>query len=168
MTPLEALAAALREDGGLVAAAVAAADGAPAPLGERAAAGPRAAAAREEYALLVEAIVEGALLHYGEARVLRTDDADLALLAGDRLYALGLERLAALGDLEAVGELADVISLVAQAHAEGDPERAAAAWDAGTAAVAAGGSPEQEAAKALARAGEPGAAAALRAAMPVR
>ena len=41
-------------------------------------------------------------------------DADLALLAGDYLYALGLERLAALGDLEAVRELSDLISLSAQ------------------------------------------------------
>ncbi len=55
---------------------------------------------------------------------MRPDDPDLALLAGDRLYALGLERLAALGDLDAVAELADVIALCAQAHAEGDPARA--------------------------------------------
>ena len=39
------------------------------------------------------------------------DDPDLALLLGDQLYALGLSRLAALGDLEAVAELADLISL---------------------------------------------------------
>ena len=51
------------------------------------------------------------------------------MLAGDRLYALGLERLAAIGDLEAVAELADVIALCAQAHAEGDPARAEAVWD---------------------------------------
>ena len=30
------------------------------------------------------------------------DDPDLALLAGDRLYALGLQKLAAAGDLEAI------------------------------------------------------------------
>ena len=46
---------------------------------------------------------------------------DLALLAGDRLYALGLARLAQLGDVEAVSELADVIALCAQARAEGRP-----------------------------------------------
>ena len=47
-------------------------------------------------------------------------DPDLALLAGDYLYALGLERLAALGDLEAIRELSDLISLSAQLHdAEG-------------------------------------------------
>ena len=78
---------------------------------------------------------------------MRPDDPDLALLAGDRLYALGLERLAALGDLDAVAELADVIALCAQAHAEGDPARAEAVWEAGAAAVARGPAPDHEAAK---------------------
>ena len=58
----------------------------------------RAAAAPGEYALVVEAVREGYLLHYGEPRLLAGHDADLALLAGDYLYALGLDRLAALGD----------------------------------------------------------------------
>jgi hypothetical protein len=168
VNPLDALAAELRADGGLLAAAVAdtpASDGA---LGKAAAAGPRAVGRGDAYALLVEAIVEGYLQHYGAGRVVRPDDPDLALLAGDRLYALGLARLAELGDLQAVSELADVISLAAQAEAEGDPERAAAVWVAGTAAVGHGGGPELEAAKASARAGAPGAAAALRAASPVR
>ena len=62
------------------------------------------------YEELVEAIYEGYLQHYGEGRVLPPDDPDLALLAGDRLYALGLARLAELGDLEAVDVLAGVIS----------------------------------------------------------
>ena len=91
--------------------------------GAAAASGPRAAGHEDDYELLVEAIVEGYLQHYGDGRVMRPDDPDLALLAGDRLYALGLARLAELGDLDAVAELADVISLAAQAHAEGDPER---------------------------------------------
>ena len=47
---------------------------------------------------MVEAVREGYLLHYGEPRLLAGHDADLALLAGDYLYALGLDRLAALGD----------------------------------------------------------------------
>src|SRR3954453_6527969 len=46
----------------------------------------------------VEAIREGYLLHHGEARIVATDDQDLALLAGDRLYALGLADLAEMGD----------------------------------------------------------------------
>ena len=168
MTVLAALAAALREDGGLLAAALTDADGVPAELGARAAAGPRAAGREDDYALLVEAIVEGYLQHYGTGRVVRPDDPDLALLAGDRLYALGLARLAELGDLAAVAELADVISLAAQAHAEGDPDRARAIWQAGAAAVGHGTMPELDAAKAAARSGEPDAAAALRAAVPAR
>ena len=85
-------------------------------FGLLAAAGPRAAEAPAEYSLLVESVREGYLLHYGEPRVVVGADADLALLAGDYLYALGLERLAALGDLEAIRELSDLISLSAQLH----------------------------------------------------
>ncbi len=93
----------------------------------------RSPAKGESYPLLVEAIREGYLQHYGAGRVLQPEDPDLALLAGDRLYALGLERLAELGDLQAVAELADVIALCAQAHAEGDEARAEAIWEAGRA-----------------------------------
>jgi len=138
VSALERLAALLREEGGLLAATVADPDGAPEPHGE---------AAGGEYALIVEAIREGYLEHYAAGRVVRPDDPDLALLAGDRLYALGLERLAALGDLDAVGELADVISLCAQAHAEGDPARADAIWQAGAGALRAGPTADHEAAK---------------------
>jgi hypothetical protein len=106
-------------------------DGADTPTPHGDAAGPR-------LALIVEAIREGYLQHYAEGRVVRPDDPDLALLAGDRLYALGLERLAALGDLAAVGRLADLISLSAQVHAEGDPGRADAVWAAGAAALSGG------------------------------
>jgi hypothetical protein len=55
-------------------------------------------------------------------------DDDLALLAGDSLYALGLSRLAQQGDLEAVAKLADLITGCAKAHAEGDPAGAADLW----------------------------------------
>jgi hypothetical protein len=136
---LNDLAADLRAEGGLLAATVANPGAAPTPHGD---------AAGGAYALIVEAIREGYLQHYGEGRLVRTDDPDLALLAGDRLYALGLARLAQLGDLDAVAELADVISLCAQAHAAGDPERAAAVWEAGARAVGHGTSDDHEAAKA--------------------
>jgi hypothetical protein len=126
---LEDLAAELRAEGGLLADAVVDADG---PAEHGAVAGERG----PEYALVVEAIREGYLQHYGAGRVVRPDDPDLALLAGDRLYALGLARLAALGDVKAVAVLADVISRSAQAHAEGDPARAEEAWRAGADAVA--------------------------------
>jgi hypothetical protein len=77
----------------------------------------------------VEAIREGWRLHSeGRGEIVAPDDPDLALLAGDRLYALGLERLAADGDLPAIKALADVISACAQSHAEGDPDVARRAW----------------------------------------
>ena len=92
---------------------------------------------------------------------MRGDDPDLALLLGDQLYALGLARLAELGDLDAVAELADLISLLAQAQAASDPALADAVWQAGAAAIGWGSTPEHAAAKALARAGDDGAAQAL-------
>jgi hypothetical protein len=168
MRSLDRLAEAVRTDGGLMADAVADAASADGALGAAAAAGPRAAGREQDYELLVEAIVEGYLQHYATGRVVRPEDPDLALLAGDRLYALGLARLAELGDLDAVAELADVISLAAQAQAEGDTDRAEAIWTAGAAAVGHGSGPELEAAKAAARAGDAGAARALRAASPAR
>src|SRR6476646_11321675 len=116
-TSLAPLAALLRDGENVIAPHIVDSDEEPA-LGALAAAGPRAADAPEEYLLLVEAIREGYLLHYESPRVIQGADSDLTLLAGDYLYALGLERLAARGDLEAVGELADLISLSAQVHAE--------------------------------------------------
>ena len=68
---------------------------------------------------VVEAVREGYLLHYGEPRAHAGMDEDLRLLAGDAMYAIGLERLAAEGDLEAGAELADLISACAQAESEG-------------------------------------------------
>jgi hypothetical protein len=97
-------------------------------FGLLAASGPRAAAAPAEYALLIESVREGYLLHYGESRLLAGHDTDLALLAGDYLYALGIERLAALGDVEAVGRLADLISECAQLHSEGREAEVPERW----------------------------------------
>jgi hypothetical protein len=77
---------------------------------------------------VLEAVHEGRLLHYGESRAFTGMDPDLRLLAGDALYALGLARLAEVGDLEAVAELADLITSTARAHAEGVPERADELW----------------------------------------
>ncbi len=97
-------------------------------LGVTVAAGPRAAASPGEYALIVEAVREGYLLHYGEPRLMAGHDDDLALLAGDYLYALGLDRLAALGDTEAVAILSDLISSCAQLHAEGREAEVPQLW----------------------------------------
>ena len=86
-------------------------------------------------------ILEGSLLHYGTPRVVHVEDPDLALLLGDQLYALGLSRLADLGDLEAVSELADLISLLAQARAAADAPLADAIWKAGATAIGWGAHP---------------------------
>jgi hypothetical protein len=99
-------------------------------LGMIAADGRRAAAAPAEYALVIEAVREGYLLHYGEPRLIAGHDSDLALLAGDYLYALGLDRLAALGDTEAVAVLSELISRCAQLHAEGKSDDVPELWPA--------------------------------------
>ena len=116
--------------------------------------GPRASDPRE-YAELIEAIHEGFLSHYGTPRVLRRGiDEDLALLAGDYLYALGLEQLAALGNTAAVAELSDLISLQALLHSDGHPESPGeeslirSLWMSTLVAVACGGSKEFAALKA--------------------
>jgi hypothetical protein len=105
-------------------------------LGVLAASGPRAAATPGEYALVVEAVREGYLLHYGEPRLLAGHDADLGLLAGDYLYALGLDRLAALGDTEAVAVLSELISRCAQLHAEGRGDEVPGLWPAAAKRIA--------------------------------
>ena len=77
---------------------------------------------------MVEAVREGYLLHYGEPRLIAGHDADLGLLAGDYLYALGLDRLAALGDTEAVAVLSELIARCAQLHAEGREDEVEPLW----------------------------------------
>jgi len=149
---LEAVADALRKDDTLLAGHLAPTDAEPA-LGLLAAAGSRARGAEGDYAFIVEAVREGYLLHYGEPRLIAGAEDDLALLAGDHLYALGLECLAGMGDLEAVRELADLISLSAQLHDDGDHEEAGALWLGTVTAVAAGGGEAHAAAKESLRAG---------------
>jgi hypothetical protein len=163
---LEALAAELRAEDSVISPHVTQPGGAEPALGLLVAAGPRAAGAPGEYARMIEAIREGYLLHYAEPRLVTTEDRDLSLLAGDYLYARGLERLAALGDLEAVRELSDLISLCAQLHAEGRDRRSAGAapaalWLAAATVTAAGPANGHEHAKSALRAGAPEAVASL-------
>jgi len=131
--------AALREEGGLLAAALA--GGAATPgTGDPVGLDPTGAALVEgleaHRAFAVAAVREGYLLHYGRPRLVDGANAGLALLAGDRLYALGLSRLAAAADVAAVRELADLITRCAQAHAVGDGTAARAAWEAAGARLA--------------------------------
>jgi hypothetical protein len=83
-----------------------------------------------ERQFVLEAVYEGYLLHYAAPRLFEGVEADLRLLAGDALYALGLARLAERGDLPAVAELSSLISRSAQAHAEGRGAEVEALWDA--------------------------------------
>jgi len=161
---LQRLAQLLREQGGLMATLVVADGPARREHGpaQTAAAGPRAQGAPADYELLVEAIYEGYLLHYGVPRVIDSPEADLGLLAGDRLYALGLAKLVELGDTAAVAELADTITLSALAHASGEPELAGAVWGAGARAVGWGSSEAHRRAKQLAFAGASEAMEAMR------
>ncbi len=124
---LRLLAAQLREEGTPISPHVVEAPARP-RLGELAAAGPRAERAPGEYALVVEAVREGYLLHYGEPRLLAGHDPDLGLLAGDYLYALGLDRLALLGDTDAVAVLSALIGRCAQLHAEGRAAEVEPLW----------------------------------------
>jgi hypothetical protein len=97
-------------------------------------------------AFVLEAVYEGFLLHYREPRAFAGMDSDMRLLAGDALYALGLERLAETGDIEAVAELADLISLCAQAEAAGRTDLTGELWEASLRALSPGGGPGARAA----------------------
>jgi hypothetical protein len=134
-TALRDLAAQLRDEQTPISAHVVEPAAAP-ELGALVAAGPRSAAAPAAYAFVIEAVYEGYLLHYEEPRLLAGHDADLALLAGDYLYALGLDRLAALGDERAVAVLGDLISRCAQLQAEGDPGPIPGLWRAAAREIA--------------------------------
>ena len=76
----------------------------------------------EPFALGLETIYEGYLVHYGRSRLFAPPDADIALLLGDYLYAHGLVRIAATGDLDAVAALAELISACAALRADGDAD----------------------------------------------
>ena len=86
----------------------------------------------DRFALGVETIYEGYLLHYGRPRLFAPADDDVALLLGDALLAHGLVRIAATGSVAAVGDLAKLLSLCAQARADG-LDGDGAAWAATTA-----------------------------------
>ena len=77
--------------------------------------------ADERFALGLETIYEGYLVHYGTARLFAAEDPDVALLLGDYLYAHGLVRIAELGNVEAIRQLAALISRCAHLRAEGAP-----------------------------------------------
>jgi hypothetical protein len=90
------------------------------------------------FALGIETIYEGYLLHYGRARLFAPEDEDIALLLGDALLAHGLVRIAHTGSTLAVGDVAALLSLCAQARAD-DLDGDGAAWAATAALLGRGG-----------------------------
>jgi len=126
----------------------------------------------ERFALGLETIYEGYLMHYGRPRLFAPPDRDNALLLGDYLYAHGLVRVASFHEVEAVSDLAELISLCAQLRA-GNAEGDGAAWAASAAllgqdklaaardALRIGGDPDALLALAYDAAGEEGVDCAL-------
>jgi hypothetical protein len=106
--------------------------------------------ADERYALGLETIYEGYLVHYGRPRIFRPLDDHEGLLLGDYLYAHGLVRIAELGEVDVVAALADLIARCAYLRAErvpGDGE----AWAATAASLGNGDGNVAEALDAHAR-----------------
>ncbi|MEJ7783216.1 MAG: hypothetical protein WKF96_00335 [Solirubrobacteraceae bacterium] len=77
-------------------------------------------------AAAVRTIRAGHDLHHSAS-----EDPDLALLDGDRLYAEGLAALASDGDLDAVRVMAEIIAVSAAALGHGDRAAAERAWEQG-------------------------------------
>jgi hypothetical protein len=97
----------------------------------------------ERFAVGLESIYEGYLLHYGRPRLFAPVDRDTAVLLGDYLYAHGLVRIAAHGEVDVVADLAELLSVCAQLRAERRPGDGAA-W-AATVACLGGGEVLEEA-----------------------
>jgi hypothetical protein len=105
--------------------------------------------AGERFALGIETIYEGYLLHYGRPRLFSPADRDAAILLGDYLYAHGLVRITALGDVDAVERLAELLSRCAHLRAQaedGDGE----AWAATVGSLDDGGTRVEAVERALA------------------
>ncbi|MEO8289619.1 MAG: hypothetical protein ABI649_01325 [Gaiellaceae bacterium] len=91
------------------------------PAGEREELAVFSPLADGRFAVGLESIYEGYLLHYGRPRLFAPADRDTSILLGDYLYAHGLVRIASLGDVDAVGALAELLSLCAHLRAERAP-----------------------------------------------
>lgn len=85
--------------------------------------GPVTSEAAREYEFVIEAVLEGHLMHTGRTRLQIPDNRELKLITGDFLYSLGLRELAQLGDIEAVELLANLITDTSRLHAEGGTAR---------------------------------------------
>ena len=109
--------------------------------------------AQERFALGLETIYEGYLMHYGHPRLFAAADRDTRVLLGDYLYAHGLVRVAEHREVNVVADLAELLSLCAQVRAEAGPDAAdedGALW-AATLARLGSGDPALSAARAALR-----------------
>jgi len=111
---------------------------------ELAASGPRTSSDPDAYAFVVEAVREGYLCHYDVSRVLDQPDPDLALLAGDLFYAIGISALAELEDGESVRILSNLIRVSAELRSEDRRSDAESVWSAAILALACGSDDEYE------------------------
>ena len=93
--------------------------------------------AEERFAVGLETIYEGYLVHYGKPRLFEPPDPDVALLLGDYLYAHGLVRIASFGETQAVADLSELISLCSQLRAE-DADGDGPLWAASAALLGSG------------------------------
>jgi hypothetical protein len=121
------------------------------PEGERDDTPVFSALADPRYALGLESIYEGYLLHYGRPRLFAPADSDTAILLGDYLYAHGLVRVASHGEVGVVEDLAELVSLCAQIRAE-ELDGDGAAW-AGTVSALGSGDARLEAGRLALRLG---------------
>jgi hypothetical protein len=109
------------------------------PLAEREPAAVFSALAPEVYAVGLETVYEAYLVHYGLPRLFAAGEESERILLGDYLYAHGLVRIAAVGGVDAVAAMAELISRCASLRAAGEPGDGEAWVDA---ARALGGTPD--------------------------
>jgi hypothetical protein len=108
------------------------------PEGEREAVPVFSPLAEDRFALGLETIYEGYLLHYGRPRLFAPEDRDTTVLLGDYLYAHGLVRIADLGEVAVVTDLAELLSLCAQLRADGEAAADGLVWAATIAMLGSG------------------------------
>ncbi len=96
---------------------------------------PRTArASTTRFALGVETIYEGYLVHHATSRVFDPADREQAILLGDYLYAAGLVEICRAGDLRAVTTLAELIATVSDRRSRGLTDDSTA-WEHAVAAL---------------------------------